>query len=259
MNTENNLDKKPKLAIVIATYYRKNESTKKNLIKMFNFLNNQTYKDFKIFITGDGYEKEEELFEICNKYNNLNISVSNNKKHLRNTFKIKHNKWTCGGMMARLSSLKRAIDEKYDYYLHLDDDDIWTNNYIEEYIKVINKFPTIAFISCKSKYKKIILPREHHKIKVLKPNNWTPKPENSVHSTWCINLNIIGNLIIKLYEKRLQKIIDIENNKIKEIKFNPFDAIILNNIHNLKNKNKINCILIPKILCTKLTDLNIPS
>ena len=53
-----------KFAIVITTHKRKDESTKEKIKKALESLNNQTYKNWHLFLIGDRYEDEEEFQEI---------------------------------------------------------------------------------------------------------------------------------------------------------------------------------------------------
>ena len=79
-----------KVAIVIATYWRKNNSSKQKLERMFSNLKSQTYKNFKVFIVGDNYTKEKEFFDLCQDYKTPNTPIyySNNDTSCRdNIFK----------------------------------------------------------------------------------------------------------------------------------------------------------------------------
>lgn len=248
-----------KLAVIICSYDRKNTSSKNILIKMFKMLENQTYQDFKVFIIGDCYTNNDEFENICKSYNNK-IYYENSPIHFREGyFNLKINKWSCGGMNSRLIGIKKAIEENFDYYLHLDDDDFWVPNHIENVVKYINNFPKIDFIICKSKYKNYMLPIEHKQINEKKYNNFIIKPCNSVHSSWVINLNTLGTIFIDLFEKRLNIINEIKNKKIKEYELNPFDSEILKELFNLQKTNKIKAICILEKTVVKNTDINIPS
>lgn len=246
-----------KLAVIVRTYWRKNNTSKKHLLKMFNVLYNQSYQDFKLFLIGDCYEKKEEFKEICQLYKN-EIYYENLNIHFRNIFKIKRNRWTCGGSNANYYALKKAIDEKYDYYIHLDDDDTWTNNHIEEIVDTIKKFPEVDFIASKSRYMNGILPREHKQINKKFYNNWLPNPCNVVHSSWCINLNTFGQKLLNIYKQRINIVNLIRTKKIKERLLGPLDAHILNIINQNQKNNSIKSILIPIVTCIKLSDVNIP-
>ena len=162
--------------------------------------------------------------------------------------------------MARFIGIQEAIKQGYNYYVHLDDDDTWTNNHIESINNIVNNFPEVGFIVNKSIYKNISLPREfHNKNNIeIKYNNFIPIPCNSVHSSWTINLQLLGNKILELYKNRINIIEKIKNKEIKEYKFEPFDASILGEFRKLQNNNKIKSIFIPICTVEKKTDYNIP-
>ncbi len=247
-----------KLAVVMATYWRKNNKSKEYLLKIFNVLNNQECQDFKLFLIGDNYEKKDEFNEICSSYSG-NIYYENSPIDFRSGyFQNNRNKWTCGGVNATYLGVKRAIEQGYEYYIHLDDDDYWEPNHISEIVSTITNFPEVDFIISKSKYSNTILPREHASITKKGYNNWSPKPCNSVHSSWCINLKTLGNTTIDIFEKRLMLVNDIKDRKKKETQIYPFDAHCLKIYGNLHKTGKIKCICIEKITCKKYGEGHIP-
>jgi len=247
-----------KIAVIICTYQRPQNKSKEYLIKMFQMLKNQTYKDFKVFIIGDYYEDNNEFEELCKNYKG-DIYYYNSPIHFRkNYFSIKMNKWCNGGTNSRFIGIKKALEEKYDYYFHLDDDDFWYPNHIDNAVKYIKEFPLVDFMICKSNYKNIILPREEKKIKNKKYNNFIITPCNSVHSSWIINLNTLGEFFSKKFTERLDIINKIKNKKIKEYILDPFDANILSNLKLLQNNGKIKAICILEKTVIKESDVNIP-
>lgn len=247
-----------KIAVIICTYQRPNNKSKEYLNKMFKMLENQTYQDFKVFIIGDCYEDNNEFEELCKNYQG-DIYYYNSPIHFRkNYFTIEMNKWSSGGSNSRFIGIKKALDEKYDYYFHLDDDDLWSPNHIENAVTYIKQFPLVDFMICKSNYENIILPREAHKIKTKNYNNFIISQCNSVHSSWIINLNTLGVFLTEKFTYRLNIINEIKNKKIKEYELNPFDASLLINLKNLQKIGKIKAICILERTVTKESDCNIP-
>jgi len=250
-----------KFAVIIRTYRRKNGSSFNNLLRVVNFLNNQTYKNFKVFLIGDDYDDQEEFDKIVSMFPEDKIySYNNNVSFRKGYFKIKKNKWCTGGMLANLIGLRQAIKEKFKYYVHLDDDDIWLNNHLETVNEVVDKFPKVGFIVSYSKYKNIHLPREFIGKKNIKIfyDNFKPRGANSVHSSWIVNLEYLGDTFLKIYEERLGKINMIKDGKIKEFEFKETDRTLLDKINNLQKNKKVKCIFIPKCTVEKKTDGNIP-
>ena len=246
-----------KFAVIIATYQRKKNNTAEYIKRVSDFLNNQTYKNFKIFLIGDKYKNSEE-FEGFKKLFNNDIFIFNNDKCYRNdVFKINENKWCSGGLLARWKGIKQANDENFNYYLHLDDDDIWKKNHIENINKNVTLFPKIDFLIIKSNYKNTILPRQ--KITQIKYNNYNILKYDSVHSSWCINLKTLMPHLTLLYEFRINRIKRFMEKKEKEILLPPFDSCILIFLSNLQKNKKINCICSTFNTVTKNTDHNIPA
>lgn len=253
-----------KFAVIIATYMRKDGSTFGNLKRVSNFLKNQTYQNFKIFLVGDDYDDKKEFDNIVSLFPKDKIfSYNNNISYRKNYFKIKMNKWTCGGLLARNIGINESIKQGFNYYLHLDDDDEWTNDHIEIINDTINKFPDVDFMINKSKYSNTFLPYEMTKKNYdnnyeLKYNNFIPKKYNSVHSSWTVNLKTLGVMFKAEYENRKKFIDKIKNCEVVEKDIMPFDAHLLTKINKLQSDNKIKCILINKCTVTKKSDCNIP-
>jgi len=246
-----------KLAVLIATYNRKNGSTSNFLNRSLTNLSNQTYKNFKVVIVGDDYENEKELYSIVNQYKDkLDIHVFNNKYSCRkNVFKLKGNLWSNGGIYAIYEGMKYIFDQEFDYYFQLDDDDIWTRKHIENYVWVFNKFPEASFIYSKAKYKNTILPKNvPHNIEI-KLNNFQQgvKGGNVVHSSFAFKISACKKILLQLYQDRITQIDAIKTNKIKEYMLPPHDAIQLRYMHSLNSS-----ILIPQCTVQKESDLNIP-
>ena len=53
--------KEPKICVIMATYFRKNGTTKNLLSKALINLEAQTYKNFKLFLIGDHYDNNDEF------------------------------------------------------------------------------------------------------------------------------------------------------------------------------------------------------
>jgi hypothetical protein len=251
-----------KYAVIIATYKRKDKSSLNNLKRISDFLKNQTYQNFKIFLVGDDYDDIEEFKKAVEFFPKNKIFSYNNPHSYRiGYFKKNINKWASGGISARFKGISEAMSQDFQYYIHLDDDDIWENNHIEEINNITVKYPNVDFMVSKSNYLNGILPGEYMKLdeKKVDYNNFIPTPCNSVHSSWTINLKTLGEIILKLYKERIDEIEQIKNGKIKEYVLSPFDASILKLFNNLQKKGEMKSIYIPKCTVTKKTDCNIPA
>ena len=204
-----------KLAVLIRTYKRKNGLSKGYLKRAFKSLENQTYKNFKLFVIGDDYSDNEEFEDICKSYNG-DIYYYNNPESFRTyNFKVKQNYWSVGGGKAMIYAQNKVITENYDYYFHLDDDDTWQPNHVEIVVKYINRFPKVDVLYSKSMYRDGYLPYYHESEENVAYNNFPLKPAHSVHSSHVYNVKTLGNVLIGIL-LHLQRQADIINNKNKD-------------------------------------------
>ncbi len=125
------------IAVNIATY-RKDDNTIINLKKTIDSIFNQTYQNFKVFLIGDDYTHSYEIIKLLkdyptNKISFTNLSFSRERKY----HKEKTTLWKYGGTNACNYAIDLAQGEGFDYIAHLDHDDIWTNDHLQEIVKCI--------------------------------------------------------------------------------------------------------------------------
>jgi hypothetical protein len=240
------------------TYLRKNGTTKQLLTRALKNLEAQTYKNFKLFLIGDHYDNNDEFEELCKSYKN-DIFYKNNEQHYRcYKFSNKSTYWTIGGALALKTGIEKAIEEKFDYYLHLDDDDEWRDIHIEVVVEHIKKFPSASFILTKAKYANIFLPRTPE-INTFY-NNYIPRGEDSVHASHVYKLPLLGNVVLYVINKNhiLANKINNRERGFEGITIPPTDATILDNINSMVVTNKIKSLYIPIITVNKVSDQNCP-
>lgn len=135
------LDKRPgfniPIAVNIATY-RKDEKTIINLKNTLDSVFRQTYKNFKVFLFGDDYTHTNEILELLKIYPSdkihfTNLPFSRERKYHTD----KKTLWKYGGINACNHSIEFAQNEGFDYIAHLDHDDIWTEDHLQEIVKCI--------------------------------------------------------------------------------------------------------------------------
>jgi hypothetical protein len=248
----------PKICVVMPTYLRKNGTTKQLLTRALRNLEAQTYKNFKLFLIGDHYNNNDEFEELCKSYKN-DIFYKNNEQHYRcYNFSNKSTYWTIGGALALKTGIEKAIEEKFDYYLHLDDDDEWRDIHIEVVVEHIKKFPSASFILTKAKYANIFFPRTPE-INTFY-NNYIPRGEDSVHASHVYKLPLLGNLVLDVINKNhiLANKINNRERGFEGITIPPTDATILDNINSMVVTNKIKSLYIPIITVNKVSDQNYP-
>jgi len=244
-----------KVAVISQTYYRKDGSSKKNLQKIFKMLEDQKYKNFKLFITGDNYKPNKEFEEVCNTYKRDIYKHNNN--HSCRTLKLgwKSNYWACGGMYASFNSYKKAMEENYDIALLLDDDDHWFDFHIKTVVDNFIKFPHTGLLITLSKYTDSFLPCIGKKIKKICYNNYIPKFGDSVKAASAHNLRLIGNEYLATREKLIKLVNETHLSKKKE-EIAPADGTFLKRIGELVKSGKVKSLYIPIMSVEKKSDCN---
>ena len=248
----------PKICVILCSYFRKNGSTIQYLSRALRMLESQTYGNFKLFLIGDHYDNNTEFEDLCKSYKK-DIYYKNNEEHYRcYKFANLHNYWAIGGILALKTGIEKAIEEKFDYYFHLDDDDEWRDIHIEVVVNHIKHFPFADFLLTKSKYAHIFLPRTNEQNTFY--NNYIPRGEDSVHASHIYRLPILGNLILDVINKNhiLANKINNKERGFESITIPPTDATILNNINSMVLTNKIKSLHIPIVTVNKVSDQNYP-
>lgn len=243
-------------AVVIPTYQRKNGKTIEYVKRLSEMLKKQTYSNFKVFLIGDNYEDENEFLSLVSLFPRKQIYFHNNSKSYREGyFKEGVNKWCIGGVMAIEYGVRKAKELDFQYYLHLDDDDIWSSNKMEIIKDTITKFPEADFIYHASNYLNRVLPNECDEHIEMKYNNLIPRNSNIVHSTNVLSLKDENyNIFMNYTHQVMQHAENIKNSVVSETKLYAFDAGIID----LFTSKPIKFLFIPKILSSKENDGNVP-
>lgn len=223
-------------AITMVTYKRKDGSTPTKIKRAIDSLTAQTYQKWKLFLTGDHYDNEEEFREIVNFLPKNKISYYNlpfAEERESGKF-IGKSLWCCAGVNAGNHCIKKAKEENYNLIAHLDDDDEWFPNHLEELENAYRQFPEAAFVYTRSKYLGIVLPRENNQKKEY--NNLFPREGNIVHSSASWNL---------------QKIDLLYRNTIEQARIYPADADMWERISKLSRQKNLKILYVPLITVGK--------
>ncbi len=179
-----------KLGIVIATYFKNDGSTLKYLTRALDSVFDQTNQNFKIFLIGDKYENENEVLELLKKYDNKKIFFTNlSEAKERDNYTNKNAIWSYGGVNAINYGINLALNDGYNYICHLDHDDWWEKNHLEEISMCIDSTKTL-WVCTKSTFinPNKFLPKL---ITDTKYTNFLPKSSSLIHSSVCMNFEKI--------------------------------------------------------------------
>ena len=240
-----------KLAVIVPTYYRGGNTTLVTLHAMFKMLYAQTYSDFKLFLVGDCYTEHTELEQIASTYKK-DIHCADMENHYR-WLSDTYSRWCVGGVRAIHYGVKQAICEGFDYYLHLDDDDYWEPNHIEDVVNVIKLYPDTDIIISKSQYLNVYLPKNAPT--ALGYNNYIPKGCDSVHSSSTLKLHTVGSHICNLCKEISTNVVPYDE---QGIKFIPFDMQLLDIFNQEVVNGNLRCVCSSTCTVSKRTDGNYP-
>jgi hypothetical protein len=244
-----------RICVIMATYFRKNGTSKENISRALRILESQTYSNFKLFLIGDHYDNNDEFEELCKSYTK-DIFYKNNEEHYRHyTFLNKKTYWAIGGGLAIKTGVEKAMEENYDYYFHLDDDDMWSDKHIETVVNHIHQFPFADFILTKSAYCDTYLPRVN--VSHTFYNNYTPCGGDSVHASHVYKLKSLGNTVLNVINDN-HILANKLNNKQTNETIDPGDMTILNTIGKMVTNNEIKSLYIPITTVSKDSEANFP-
>ena len=179
------------LAVVITTYRRRDGSTLRYLEKAIDSVFKQTYKNFRIFVVGDNYERPDELFDLCSKYDQKFIYCENiDRPSERDLYQeIPNAVWCYGGCSANNYAIQKAVDLGFPYICHLDHDDLWEETHLEEIAKCIEETQAL-WICTRSRYlqeSNLFPPITHKNKRDGDYVEFYPQAERVIHSATCIN------------------------------------------------------------------------
>jgi glycosyltransferase involved in cell wall biosynthesis len=229
-----------KFAIIIPTYRRNDGKTIEFLERSIDSIFSQTYQKFKIFLIGDKYDNESEVYNLIEKYDKLKIFFKNLKiAKERDIYDDKWAIWSYGGVNATNVGIEYAIDENFDFICHLDHDDWWFDNHLEEIKKCIDK-TKCDWMCTKSTYRNINthFPPIQTNEKYLE---FLPTPERVIHSSVCFN--------IKTLPLRYVDIFTIEGKSGL-----PADAYLWKRQNKYIRDNNLKSILINTLTCNHLEE-----
>lgn len=197
-----------RICVIIPTYKRtKRGISGPPLRGALESLRNQTFKDFRVYVSGDHYDDEPELASICDDFvaAGLDIVCTNSGpgEHFRGVLAGDRRKlWCVGGAGAIKRAVDRAMLHAMDWYFHLDDDDSWSPGHIQTYVNCIQKFPGVSFVVSKTKLGGAYIPRQ--RITDVYPNNYRPKECDSIHASWAIKLATLGPTVSAHYAEECE-------------------------------------------------------
>lgn len=215
--------------IIIPTYYRQDGKSKNYLIRALSSVFNQSYQNFKIYLIGDRYEKEEEIYEILELYDKSkiyfeNLPIAEERDNYSNKMAI----WSYGGVNASNYGIDLSLKDNNYYICTLDHDDFWEGNHLE----LLNKYmiQTGSDWACtKSNYLNIVFPNINSNLNYIQ---FLPKARSLIRSSACMNFKAIPLKYKDLFKENgttsLPSDADLWERCAMHIKSNGLKSILIN-------------------------------
>jgi glycosyltransferase involved in cell wall biosynthesis len=222
-----------KIGIVIPTYWRKDGSSFEILNKALSSIANQTYANYKVFLIGDNYEKDEELRRVSRIISPSKIVVLNLPNAIEREKYSGHRLWCTGGINASNIGIDLCIKERIYHICRLDHDDWWEKNHLEEIVKEF-----------RSSNHTVVATRSLHINGQVFPRSMTspfyPTCNDIVHSSVCINFKNVNLRYRNVYEETGNDF--------------PADCDLWTRLTDYMKKNNLSGSLINKITCSHLVE-----
>lgn len=126
-----------KIAIVTNTYRKLDGSTAKHLRRTLESVRDQTYQDYKLYLIGDDYSDEDELYTLSGIIPADKLYVENLPVAVERTKYERGKLWYCGGNNANVTGIKRAMADGINYICLLNHDDVFHPDHLETLAKCI--------------------------------------------------------------------------------------------------------------------------
>lgn len=188
-----------KLAIVTATYRKKDGSTKEHLSKVLESVSKQIHTDYKMFLVGDKYDDNEEFINLSkiidsNRIWTTNLPIAYERSKYRG-----RKLWVSGGVFAMNTGINEALNQGFDYICHLDHDDVWNEDHLKVISEAIEKTGA-NFLStrCTKGWPAM------ESIDYL--TKWRPLPNKIFKSTTCVNHRHFNNIVFRNMVEECNKV-----------------------------------------------------
>jgi glycosyltransferase involved in cell wall biosynthesis len=220
-----------KIAIVVATYKRKDGKTPFYLKRALDSVFNQNHKDFIVLVIGDDYENESELLDIIKEYPTDKLDWYNfDESPERTRYKGGMKLWCCGGLTAFNFGAEKALECGFDYICYLDHDDYWKHNHLKAINGAIDK-KNADWICTKSKYGRSMVYPEVKSLDYYV--NFFPLSGGIIKSSVCFNHRKIPLRFVDTFKDRgisIPSDADLWTRMAKYMKENNLKGILVNEI-----------------------------
>lgn len=185
----------PVLCVVAATYQRSDGSSPGNLETLWNMLEQQTFKNWMLYLTGDKYENEQEWKRVSffndSRASLYNLPEPGERNELRGS-----QLWLNGGSAALNESIRRALADGHEWVVQTGDDDIWDADHLENIYAGIGTGATFVTVSCQYAHNGY-LPREAAEWRTNLTHDVPPRPCGVIAAAVAWNARLLHSKYVR--------------------------------------------------------------
>ena len=137
----------PVLCVAVATYRRPDGSTPAFLENLWKMLERQSYTKWELYMTGDFYDDENE-WQSFSFYNDPRVHMYNMPEPGERGKMTGLELWRNAGATAMNNAIERVVADGKEWVVHLDDDDIWDSDHLQNIVEGIRTGATFVMTYC---------------------------------------------------------------------------------------------------------------
>lgn len=175
----------PILCVAVATYQRADGTTPAMLEKLWRMLQNQSYTNWKLYLTGDFYENPTEWSSLSF-YNDSRAHLFNLPEPGERGKIDPSEMWHLAGMTAMNNAIDRLLADGNEWAVHLDDDDDWDTDHLQNIAAGTRTGATFVLTRCQYRGS-FNLPAQGNRLFTGISHDVPPGPCNVIHSAVAFN------------------------------------------------------------------------
>jgi UDP-sugar transporter A1/2/3 len=178
----------PVLCVAVATYQRASGTSPAMLEKLWLMLQNQSYTNWKLYLTGDSYENPNEWSSLSF-YNDSRAHLLNLPEPGERGKIDPKEMWNNAGMAAMNNAIDRLLADGHEWAVHLDDDDYWDADHLQNIAAGVRTGATFVLTRCQfDKSGAKSLPGDGNRLFTHISHYVPPRPCDIVHSSIAFNV-----------------------------------------------------------------------
>lgn len=183
------------LAIVTPTYYRSAGTTMGFLRRTAQGVLHQSYTKWRWYIIGDFYDDpvqgEAEIRSFLAELDDDRITWYNMPEPGERGKVPNDVLWYIAGATANNTGIEHLLRDGFDWYVHLDDDDLWTGDHLQTLVEGQCLFPEATVVYTQAQYTVCPFPASTFTQPTLQQ---PPIPCGAIHSSLCFNVRHWANI-----------------------------------------------------------------